>query len=160
MTTLQDVDILSTDFKSNPFPLLARLRVSEPVCRTVLPDKTRVWLLTRYEDVNALLKDDRFAKYRYNAMSPEQLRKQPWVPPMFRPLERTMLDLDSPDHTRLRALVHQAFTPRIVEQMRLRVQTLADELLDGAERRDGPNSRLRLTSTDDSHHRNSRRAGL
>ena len=136
MTTLQDVDILSTDFKSNPFPLLARLRVSEPVCRTVLPDKTRVWLLTRYEDVNALLKDDRFAKYRYNAMSPEQLRKQPWVPPMFRPLERTMLDLDSPDHTRLRALVHQAFTPRIVEQMRLRVQTLADELLDAVARKD------------------------
>src|SRR6185503_2944594 len=108
MTTPQDVDILSADFKSNPFPLLARLRASEPVCRTVLPDKTLVWLLTRYEDVNALLKDDdRFAKNRHNAMSPEQLRKQPWMPPMFRPLERTMLDLDVPDHTRLRALVHK-----------------------------------------------------
>jgi cytochrome P450 PksS len=136
MTTPQDVDILSADFKSNPFPLLARLRVSEPVCRTVLPDKTLVWLLTRYEDVNALLKDDDpFAKNRYNAMSPEQLRKQPWVPPMFRPLERTMLDLDSPDHTRLRALVHKAFTPRVIEQMRSRVQTLANELLDAVTRK-------------------------
>jgi len=45
-----------------------------------------------------------------------------------------MLDLDPPDHTRLRALVHKAFTPRLVEQMRARVQTLADELLEGITR--------------------------
>lgn len=135
MTTPQEIDILSASFKSNPFPLLKRLRSDAPVCRTVLPDKTLVWLLMRYEDVYALLKDDRFAKYRYNAMSPEQLRRQPWAPAMFKPLERTMLDLDSPDHTRLRALVHKAFTPSIVEQMRGRVQTLANELLDAIARK-------------------------
>jgi len=49
---------------------------------------------------------------------------------MFRPLERNMLDLDPPDHTRLRSLVHKAFTPHLVEKMRTRVQTLAGELLD------------------------------
>jgi cytochrome P450 len=41
-----------------------------------------------------------------------------------------MLDLDPPDHTRLRSLVHKAFTPSLVEQMRSRTQALADELLD------------------------------
>ena len=41
-----------------------------------------------------------------------------------------MLDLDPPDHTRLRGLVHKAFTPRLIEQMQTRVQTVADELLD------------------------------
>jgi cytochrome P450 PksS len=46
-----------------------------------------------------------------------------------------MLDLDSPDHTRLRALVHKAFTPRLVEGMRARMQTLANELLEGVARR-------------------------
>ena len=46
-----------------------------------------------------------------------------------------MLDLDPPDHTRLRALVHRAFTPRLVEQMRGRIQSLADELLVAAGRR-------------------------
>ncbi|MEP7341664.1 MAG: cytochrome P450 [Acidobacteriota bacterium] len=130
MSTAQQVNILSPEFKANPFPFFARLRAEQPVYRTVLPDKTPIWLLSRYEDVNLLLTDKRFAKNRYNAMTPEQLRKQPWVPPMFRPLERTMLDLDPPDHPRLRQFVHKAFTPRLIEQMRARVQTLADELLD------------------------------
>jgi cytochrome P450 len=124
------VDILGPDFKANPFPLLARLRATQPLYSTILPDKTKVWLVTRYDDVYLLLKDERFAKSRSNAMTSEQLRKQPWVPPMFRPLLRNMLDLDAPDHTRLRGLVHKAFTPRLIEQMRERVQTLADELLD------------------------------
>lgn len=137
MKTVPQVNIVSPEFKANPFPFLATLRATEPVYRTTLPDKTKtpVWLVTRYEDVNALLKDERFPKNRRNALTPEQLRKLPWVPPMFRPLERNMLDLDSPDHTRLRALVHKAFTPRLVEQMRERVQTLADELLEGVARR-------------------------
>ena len=137
MSAPQQVNIVSAEFKANPFPLLAALRASEPVYRTTLPDKvkTPVWLLTRYEDVNALLKDERFPKNRRSALTPEQVRKLPWVPPMFRPLERNMLDLDAPDHTRLRALVHKAFTPRLVERMRERVQALADELLEGVARR-------------------------
>jgi cytochrome P450 PksS len=66
-------------------------------------------------------------------MTPEQLKKVPWIPPMFKPLEHTMLDLDSPDHTRLRALVHKAFTPRLIEQMRDQIQALTNELLERAE---------------------------
>jgi cytochrome P450 len=135
MNTAQQVDILSPQFKANPFPLLARLRAEQPICRITLPDKTPVWLVTRYEDVKTLLTDERFAKSRYNALTPEQLRKQPWVPPMFRPLERTMVDLDPPDHTRLRQFVHKAFTPRLIEQMQDRVQTLANDLLDAVARK-------------------------
>jgi cytochrome P450 len=122
-------NIVSPEFKANPFPLLANLRTSQPVFRTTLPDKTPVWLLTRYEDVAALLKDERFLKDKRKAMTPDQLRKMPWIPPMFRPLEYNMLDLDPPDHTRLRTLVHKAFTPGLVAQMRDRIQLLADELL-------------------------------
>jgi cytochrome P450 len=135
--TDRQVNIVSAEFKANPFPLLATLRATEPVFRTHLPDKTKtpVWLVTRYGDVFTLLKDERFPKNRRSALTPEQIRKLPWAPPMFRPLERNMLDLDQPDHTRLRALVHKAFTPTLVEQMRRRVQALADELLEGAARR-------------------------
>ena len=135
MNIAQQVNILSPEFKANPFPLLARLREEQPFCRVTLPDKTPVWLATRYEDVKTLLTDERFAKSRHNALTPEQLRKQPWIPPMFRPLERTMVDLDPPDHTRLRQFVHKAFTPRLIEQMRDRVQTLANDLLDAVSRK-------------------------
>ena len=137
MNTAQQVNIVSPQFKANPFPFLAALRANQPLYRTSLPDKvkTPVWLITRYEDINTLLKDERFPKNRRSALTPEQIRRLPWVPPMFRPLERNMLDLDQPDHTRLRALVHKAFTPRLVERMRERVQTLADELLEEVARR-------------------------
>jgi cytochrome P450 len=131
LTATPSVNIVSGEFKAEPFSFLARLRASDPVYRTTLPDKTPVWLLTRYDDVTALLRDERFTKNRRSALTKEQLRKLPWTPPMFRPLEQNMLDLDPPDHTRLRSLVHKAFTPGLVEQMRSRTQAIADELLDG-----------------------------
>lgn len=55
-----------------------------------------------------------------------------FLKPLAVPLEFSMLDLDPPDHTRLRALVHKGFTPRLVECLRERMQTLADQLLDRA----------------------------
>ena len=124
------MNIVSAEFKAHPFPFFARLRASDPVYRTTLPDKTAVWLITRYDDVTALLRDERFTKNRRSALTKEQLRKLPWTPPMFRPLERNMLDLDPPDHTRLRSLVQKAFTPGLVEQMRSRTQAISDDLLD------------------------------
>jgi cytochrome P450 len=54
---------------------------------------------------------------------------------MFKPLMRNMLDLDAPDHTPLRGLMHTVFTPRLVENLRGRVQSLADELLNGVQAR-------------------------
>ena len=104
----QPLNIVSAECKADPFPSFARLRASDPVHRTTLPDKTVVWLLTRYDDVSALLRDERFIKNRRSALTEEQRRKLPWTPPMFRPLERNMLDLDPPDHTRLCSLVHKA----------------------------------------------------
>ena len=126
---IRPVNILSREFKADPFPFYAQLRADAPVYCTKLPDKRNAWLVTRYDDVAALLKDERFVKDRRNAMTPEQLGKQPWVPGFLRPLERNMLDLDDPDHHRLRTLVHKAFTPRIIEGLRERVQTIADDLL-------------------------------
>ncbi len=133
--TVTQVDVTNATFKANPFPFYAQLRAEAPVFPVTvpMPTKQRAWLLTRYSDVQDVLKDARFAKNPRNAMSPEQLKKRPWIPSMFKPLEQTMLDLDSPDHTRLRALVHKAFTPRLIEQMRDEIQTLTDELLDAAE---------------------------
>ncbi|GHO48156.1 cytochrome P450 [Ktedonospora formicarum] len=131
--TIAPVDVTSASFKANPFPFYARLRAEAPVFPVPLFGHKRAWLVTRYDDVLNVLKDERFAKDRRTAMTPEQLKKMPWMPPMFKPLEYNMLDLDSPDHTRLRALVHKAFTPRMIEQMRDQVQVLTNELLDKVE---------------------------
>jgi cytochrome P450 PksS len=133
--SIASVDVTDATFKANPFPFYAQLRAEAPVFPVMVPMPTRqrAWLVTRYGDVLDVLKDARFAKNPRNAMSPEQLKNRPWVPAMFKPLEQNMLDLDSPDHTRLRALVHKAFTPRLIEQMRDQVQALTNELLDAVE---------------------------
>jgi len=130
-----NIDISSANFKANPYPFFARLRAEAPVHRLHLPGRQTAWLITRYDDVAAALKDPRFVKNRRSVQSPEQTAKEPWMPGFFKPLERNMLDLDEPDHTRLRGLVQKAFTPRLVEQMRERVQRLADELLDRVQER-------------------------
>ena len=137
-STIMPVDVTDPKFKANPFPFYAQLRAEAPVFPiTLRATKQRAWLVTRYDDALDVLKDERFAKDRHNAMSPEQLKKAPKMPPMFKALERNLLALDSPDHTRLRALVHKAFTPRRVEQMRDQIQTVTTELLDAAEPKGG-----------------------
>ena len=127
------VNIASPEFKANPYPFYARLRAEAPVYRMTLPTKETAWLISRYDDVTMVLKDERFVKDTSNALTPEQTSSQRWFRKLFKALKRNMLDLDPPDHTRLRALVHKAFTPRLIEQMRERVQGLTDELLDKVE---------------------------
>jgi cytochrome P450 len=127
-------DLASPRFKADPYPFYARLRADAPVWRTTLPDERTAWLVTRYDDVARVLKDGTFAKDKLNAMDPEQRAKTPWVPGVLKPLERNMLDLDDPDHARLRALVSKAFTPRLIERLRGRIVALCEELLDAMER--------------------------
>jgi cytochrome P450 len=126
-------DLASPRFKANPYPFYALLRAEAPVWRTTLPTampRRTAWLVTRFEDVAGVLKNDRFAKDPLNALDPDQQKRQPWVPGFLKPLERNMLDLDEPDHRRLRALVSKAFTPRLIERLRGRIEAICQELLD------------------------------
>ena len=120
-------------YKANPYPIYAELRSEAPVYRATLPDGRGVWLVTRYEDVVAVLKDERFVKDWRKAMTPEQLAQITPIPEAMRPLSENMLDKDPPDHERLRRLVSKAFTPRLIERVRPRVQEIADALLDAVE---------------------------
>ncbi len=133
-TPISQPDLASPQFKADPYPFYARLRDEAPVYRATIDRRRAAWLITRYDDALAALKDERFVKDPQNAAPPGGKPRTMWVPPMLRPLSRNMLDLDAPDHTRLRSLVHKAFTPRYVEHLRGRVQSLADDLLDAAER--------------------------
>jgi cytochrome P450 PksS len=119
------VDISKPQFKASPYPFYAQLRAEHPVFPVKLPDGQTAWLITRYDDALSTLKDSRFSKDKLNAG-----QKQPWTPAFFKPLSRNMLDVDDPDHARLRGLVHKVFTPKMVENIRERVEALTGELLD------------------------------
>ncbi len=109
---LERVNILTREFKRDPYPFYARLRAERPVCYTRV-GAFDAYLVTRYDDVVAVLKDPRFAKDRFRVLTPEQLRRQPWIPKFVLPLTRNMLDLDDPEHARLRNLVHKALLERL-----------------------------------------------
>ncbi|HEY3768216.1 MAG TPA: cytochrome P450, partial [Candidatus Angelobacter sp.] len=117
-------------FRANPYPFYDRLRRENPVIQVVLPDGQTAWLITRYDDVINAFKDKRLSKDKLNSG-----QKQPWVPAFFKPLDRNMLDVDDPDHARLRALVHKAFTPRLIETLRETIDALTEELVLAAKAR-------------------------
>jgi cytochrome P450 PksS len=137
MKPLTPPDFASQRFKANPFPFYARLRHEAPVFPIIGPAKERGWLVTRYDDVSQVLKHSRLSKDRIGRMTPEEQKKLPWFVKFFAPLSQNMLGRDPPDHTRLRALVHKAFTPKLIERLRSRVQLLSDSLLDKAQRKGG-----------------------
>ena len=136
LSALASINITDAKFKANPFPFYARLRAEAPVFPVTVRGGQRAWLVTHYDDVLAVLKNDQhFVKDPKNAMTFEQLKKAPKIPPMFRALERNMLSLDAGDHDRLKALVHKAFTPRMIEQMRDQTQAVTDAALDNFQRK-------------------------
>ena len=112
--------LASPRFKANPHPFYARLRAEAPVCRVSM-FLIQGWLVTRYDDVLTVLKDDRFSK--------DISQEMPWLPRFTRPLTQSMVSRDASDHTRLRTLVSKAFTPSRIEQLRDRIKNLCDELL-------------------------------
>jgi cytochrome P450 PksS len=128
------VDITRPEFKANPFPFFASLRAEAPVYRARM-GRIEGWLVTRYDDVLSALKDPRLAKDLRRVQNAIEMSKRPWMPAFLRTLESNMLDQDDPNHARLRALVHRAFTPARIERLQARIQAVANELLDAAQAR-------------------------
>lgn len=123
-------NLASPALRANPFPIYAQLRHQAPVHRITFADGKPAWLIMRYADVASALKDPRFAKNPLKTLTPEEQKKNlPWIPGFLDPLRYNMLDQDPPDHTRLRGLVHKAFTPRTIEQLRHKIESMCDELL-------------------------------
>src|SRR5712691_6425142 len=117
---------MDPEFLADPYPTYRRLRTEDPVHHSPLD----FWVLTRYEDVVAVLRDPRFIKEPLVAFVAARFGAA--VPPG---VGISMLDRDPPDHTRLRSLVSKAFTPRVVDGLRPRIQQIVGELLDHAEDR-------------------------
>jgi cytochrome P450 len=115
---------MDPEFVADPYPTYHRLRADDPVHHSPMD----FWVLTRYEDVVATLRDPRFAKEPMIAAVAARLGANPAT------LGISMLDRDPPDHTRLRSLASKAFTPRVVEALRPRIQEIVDGLLDHVQR--------------------------
>jgi cytochrome P450 len=151
---LEPVNVTTSEFKAKAFDYYARLRTEAPVHPVKLPSGQIIWLVSRYEDVMNVLKDERLVKSKRNVPG-EKVPQIPWFLGFLRVLERNMLDLDAPDHTRLRGLVHQVFTPRLIERMKERIQSLSSGLLWKAKQQGlRPYSRLRLAHSYDDYLRN------
>ena len=134
--TQRKYDLYGETFRADPYAIFAAMRAHDPVFRQPgLDGETPIWFLTSYEHVAAVLLDDtRFVRDPRLAFTEEELAAQerPRFPDA---IENHMLNRDGDDHRRLRRLVTKAFTPKMVEQLRPRIQAIADELLDGVETR-------------------------
>jgi cytochrome P450 len=109
-------------------------------------------MVTTHEEGMAALLDDRFSVDPRSTMTPEELAEFDETPREFRPLSRSLLTVDPPDHNRLRALVQPSFTGRKMEALRPRIRALAEGFLDRAEAaaaargETAPNRRIELIS--------------
>ena len=110
----------------DPDPLLDELRVTEPVARVQLPFGEPCWVLTRYEDVRAMLADPRFSRAATIGTDVGRMSE-------FFPIENSILGMDAPEHTRIRRLVSATFTARRMQALRGRAQEVVDGLLDEME---------------------------
>lgn len=108
-----DFDPRSAEHIEDPYSGYRRLREADPVHFSA---SLGTWILTRYEDVKSALNDPRLSSVRRDQAA------------QFRGMNYT----DPPDHTRLRTLVSRAFTPRAVERMRARIESIVDALLERA----------------------------
>ncbi|MFJ1901471.1 cytochrome P450 [Streptomyces sp. NPDC088115] len=117
-----DVDLRGVaDFTANPYPYYEKMRAAGPVHSVRTDEFDRVWLVVGYDEGRSVLADQRFGK---------DWRTLPGQTGMGDPINANMLEMDAPDHTRLRKLVAREFTARRIEALRPRVRQITDGLLD------------------------------
>ncbi|MEV6838598.1 cytochrome P450 [Streptomyces sp. NPDC051133] len=113
---------LTDDFTANPYPAFAALRSRGPVHHVRFPTGDESWLVVGHEEVRAAFADPRLRNdVRHSA---------DFVDDGLYSVGRNMLQVDPPDHTRLRTLVAREFTARRVQALGPRVQEAAGALLD------------------------------
>jgi cytochrome P450 len=119
-------------FVTDPYPLYRWLQKHAPVRRDPIAP---VWVVTRHADVSAMLKDPRFNKDPFaDNRLPAVVREQLGIPDQqVRTADvetLSMLFLDPPQHTRVRAVFSRAFTPKMIASLRPRIQQITDKRLE------------------------------
>lgn len=122
-------DPLTDEFRADPFAVYEQARALGSVARSPLG----VWTVTGYEECSAVLKDDASYGWGDGGLAVEHFATAPDGTTV-----RQFNFTDPPEHTRVRAMVNRAFTPRRVEMMRGRARELLDELVTTARAGSGP----------------------
>jgi len=123
------LDLLDPRWRSDRAPLYRQLRDEAPVHWS---PRLGMWVVSRYDDVLAVVQGTDCSVDRFSRIDPVTLRERPELGALQVILRDWAVYRDPPDHTRLRSLLAQSFTPRQTEGMRPRIQSIVDELLDRA----------------------------
>lgn len=151
-SSAEPLERVPADFMQDPYEILAQFREKGPVHEVIFAHGAKVFLVTGYDEIRALVSDPRVSKdgRRMNEMfvrhsgsgeygssdeAADQANERAAVDAdesagFDDELAAHMLNSDPPRHTRLRALVSKAFTPQRIERLRPHVEELADRLLD------------------------------
>ena len=125
-----DFDPTSPEQRESPFEVLALARREQPV---FYAESLGLWVVTRYDDVLAVLKDHR----SFSSTGALKSSPAPYPPEVMAVLAEGypempyIIEVDPPLHDRIRGLITKAFTPRRISQLEPRIEAIASELIDG-----------------------------
>ncbi|PMC34700.1 cytochrome P450 [Bacillus sp. UMB0899] len=124
-----NLDFLNQEFIKNPFPVYKEIREKDPIFRFLMPNGQHAWIITSFKDASLVINDSRFVtNYPVNNDEDESN-----LPPHKAIISRNLLSVNPSDHRRLRRLVQKAFTPRMIERLRGRIEEITVDLLDGVQ---------------------------
>lgn len=124
------LDPREPSFYNDPYPTYEVLRTQTPI---FFWEEFNFWCFLAHEDVDALLRDRRFGRQILHVATREELRLPPErveLKPFYDVDRYSMLELEPPDHTRIRSLVQKAFMARQIEQLRGEIEMLSHSLID------------------------------
>ena len=139
-TTVIGLNPFEPGFYDDPYAQYAAIREADPISKTALGP----WLITRWEDVHTLLRKPGTSVEERNiemgGPSRRELMNELRAEHGADQIERSLaiLNIDPPDHTRIRKLVAKAFTPRAVERIRVSAGAQVDAILDDLAHRGEP----------------------
>lgn len=125
-TNTLKIDFQNEEFIRNPFPIYKNIRENDPVFRFLMPNGQYAWIITSFKEASKILNDSRFVT---NYPVQHEVDDSN-LPPHRAIISRNLLSVNPSDHRRLRRLVQKAFTPRMIERLRGRIEEITDELLE------------------------------
>lgn len=129
------IDLSSADMQHNPYPTYAQMRQQTGPVRADVGFSKNAYFITRYADAVMVLKDPRFVNDARKLPNWDDWTKKWYIPSVLKGFINSMALADEPDHTRLRGLVHKAFTPSMIQELSARIEQMTNEYLDAAARR-------------------------